>query len=157
MRSRAVAIASRPLSVDRQHARETIEPALVSDECPILRSPPVTREEARHDTVAAPAVPDQQPAGCEHARELANDPPVVSRVEKEAERREQVEHGIESPRPLRGKVSHVALGVAKPLSLTARPRALEQRLGVIESIDVEAGFREQVRVAALAARNVENA
>ena len=157
MRACTVAFASSPLRIDRQHAGETIEPALVSDERPVLRSPPVTREEARHDTIAAPAVPDQHPAGREHSRELADDATVVSRVEKEAERREQVEHGIESARPLRRQRPHVAAGVPQPLPFTARPGSREQGLGVVQPVDVEARFREQMRVAALPARNVENA
>jgi hypothetical protein len=36
-------------------------------------------------------------------------------------------------------------------------RAVEERLGVVEAIDVEPGFREKVRVATLPARHVEDA
>ena len=49
------------------------------------------------------------------------------------------------------------LRVAETRPGSALARALQQLARVIETVDVEAGFGEQVRVASLAARNVEHA
>lgn len=101
-------------------------------------------------------MPYERPARPQHARELPHYPRIFSRVRKEAERREEVEHGIEPPRPPRRQPAHVALSVTEigpgsPLSRNAQQIPRE-----IEAIHVAAGFCQQMCVTTLATRHIEN-
>jgi len=156
MIARARPIGSRPLRGDGQHTRQTVEAPFVGDQRPVPGAPPIAREETRHHAVAAAAVPDEHSARTDDPGELADHPPIIGRIEEEAERREQIEHGIEAAGPARRQPAHVAFRVAQRLSVTTLFRAVEQRLGVVQAIDVEPGFREQVCMAALPARHIED-
>lgn len=146
-----------PPRAHRQHAREPIERPFVRNESAVVRLPPVTAEETRHHAVAAAAVPHQYSAGLQHARKFPDDARVVRRVVEEAERREEIEHAVEAPAPSRRELPHVAAHVAEPRARAPRPGDLQQVRREVESIDVEARFRQQVRVSALTTRNVEDA
>src|SRR5262245_13568340 len=88
-----------PRALDGEEPRERVELAVLRDDGPVLRGPPVAREELGHHAIAAAALPDEEAAGLEDARELADHARIVLRIVKEAEAREEVEHGVESPRP----------------------------------------------------------
>ena len=131
--------------------------ALVRDHRAVVRLPPVAREELRHHAVAAAAVPDQHAAGLEHARELAR-----SRARRRAGSRkkpndgEQIEHRVEAAGPL----AREACACRRACSAgsgpcRARLRDVEEMARVVEPVDVEARFGEQMRVAPLSARHVE--
>ena len=112
--------------------------------------------ESAHHAVAASTVPDQCAARLEHARELGDDARVVARIEKEAERREQVHDRVEPARPARGQPPHVAARVAqrRPRPALLAPR--EQITRVVEPVDIVARLGEQMGVASLAARHVQD-
>jgi hypothetical protein len=155
----ALAAAARALpgGAHGEHAGERVEGALVADHRAVVALPPVALEEARHHAVAAAAVPHEHAARREHARELRDHAPVVARVEEEAERGEEVDDRVEATRPPRRQAAHVAARVAQRASGAARAGGVEQRLGVVEAVDVVAGLGEQVRVAPLPAGAVEDA
>ena len=122
----------------------------------VVRLPPVSSKETAHDAVTASPVPHENPAWPQYASELSNDSRIVSRIDEEAERREEIENGIESSAPTRGQLSHIAARVAeRPASPTLAGKS--QQFGrIIEPVDVESGLGQEVRVTALPARNVED-
>lgn len=153
----AAAAGAAPDRADVELARHRIEAALVGDQRSVLGRPPIALEKAGHHAIAAAAVPDERAVGREDSRELADHAGVVGGIGEEAERREEVEYGIEAAGPPRRQTAHFAAMVAERAPGAALARVLEHLRRVIEAIDVEAGFGEQVCVAALAARAVENA
>ncbi len=102
-------------------------------------------------------MPEENASRLEHARELGEDVSIVSRLGKESERREEVENGAEASGPARRKRPHVASRITEARSGAALARALQEIARVIESVDVESCFGEQVCVASLSAGDVEQA
>ena len=102
-------------------------------------------------------MPHEHAAGLQHTRELVDHATVVRGQREKPERREQIEHRVKASRPARGKFPHVAARVTKQRSGAAMPCALEQFLRVVEAVDVESRFRQQMRVSSLPARDVEDA
>ena len=102
-------------------------------------------------------MPDQDAPGFEHTRKLANNARVVRGMRKEAERGEEVDHRVEPARPFCGQFPHVPASVSQVAAGSAFARNGEQLLGVIEAIDIESVFRQEVSVPSLPARNVQNA
>ena len=104
-----------------------------------------------------PPCQTQHAARLEHARELGEHAAIVGRLGEEAERREQIEHGVEAAGPRAGSARMSPRVYRRRVPVPALSRAREQVARVVEAIDVEAGFGEQMRVASLAARHVEHA
>lgn len=100
-------------------------------------------------------MPHQQPTRLEHATELRDHTDVVAWIQEEAERREQVEHGIEPARPGRRKPSHVAAAIPQVGSYTPIARDLQEFRRVVEAVDAKSRFGQQVCVPPLPARYVE--
>ena len=140
----------------REQARERIKVTLAREDRSVSRSPPVARDEAAGDAVAARTVPEQDAARLQHTRELSDHRRVVERMLEETEAGEQVQHAVEPAVPARRKLAHVAAQVAEPRSRSARLRACEQCWREVEPGDIKTGFGKQVRVAAVAARNIED-
>ena len=101
-------------------------------------------------------MPQERATGFQNARKLTDHTRIVTWIEKEAKRREEIDDCIEAILPSRRQAPHVALCIAKVRSCAASAGDFEQVLGVIEPIDVVSGLGEKVRVPALAARDVEN-
>ena len=101
-------------------------------------------------------MPHQHAARPQHPGELPDDPRVILRVAEEAERREQVEHGVEPPGPARGQRAHVGRGVAEGPAGAALPGEGQQRARIVHAVHVEARLGQQVRVPSLAARAIED-
>src|SRR5919199_2235606 len=137
--------------------RERVERALLREHRPVPRLPPVALQEARHHAVTAPPVPDEHAPGAQYARELRDDPGVVRRIEKEAERGEEVDDRVEAPRPPRRQPPHVAAAVAQRTARASGAGARKQVSRVVERVDVEPSFREKVGVPPLPARHVQHA
>src|ERR1035437_2940905 len=76
-------------------------------------------------------------------------------MREEAETREEVEHGVETPAPFFRQRSHVAALVPDMRAAAARVRVLQKVGGIVEAGDVEARFRKQVGMPSLPARHVE--
>lgn len=157
MNALAAARESLPLRFDGQESAERVERPLLRDDRPIACAPPIARQETRRDAIAAGSVPHQHAARRQDAREFPDDAFVVARVGEEAEGREQVDDGVESPGPGPRQASHVAAPVTQVAAHTATRRGFQQLRRVIETVDVVAGLGQQVRVAPLAAGTVENA
>lgn len=102
-------------------------------------------------------MPDEKPARFQYARELSHDPRIVGRVREEAKGREQVEHRVEPRLPAQRQSAHVSSSVAEIPTGTALSRHSQQIARVVQTVNVVPGFGEQVGMAALTARNVENA
>jgi len=102
-------------------------------------------------------MPDENTVGLQHAREFPNHLCVVARMRKESERREEIEHGVEASLPARRHLAHVAAGVSQIWTDAALAGDSQQIIRVVETIDIESGLRQQMRVPALATRDVENA
>jgi hypothetical protein len=102
-------------------------------------------------------MPNEHPARFEDARELSHNAHVFRGMRKEPERREEIEHCIEPLRPSRRHLPHVASGVSEARTGAALSSNCEQLTGVIQTVHVVSRFGQQVRVAALPARNVEYA
>jgi hypothetical protein len=101
-------------------------------------------------------VPSEDGTWLQHSRELGHDASVVGGIEKESKGCEEIDHRIKAVRPPLGKPPHVAARVAKGVPFTASPSAVEQRCRIVEAVDVEPRLGEEVRVASLAARNIQN-
>lgn len=129
----------------------------MGDERAVVRLPPVAAEEARHHAVAAAAVPDEKAARLENARKFLDHARIVRRLVEEAERREEIEHAVEATGPSRWQLSHVTARIPQSRPRAARPGEFQQVARVVQSIDVESRFGEEVRVATLPARHVEDA
>jgi hypothetical protein len=153
----AIARWSVPARPNREDARQRIEGALVADHRSVIGLPPIPIEEARNDTVPAATMPNEKTTGREDTRELGDHSSIVRRLEEEAKRREEIQHGIEAPAPARRQSTHVASCVSQPRPRAATPGTLEEIARVVEAVDVEAGFSEQVRMPSLSARAVEHA
>jgi len=102
-------------------------------------------------------VPNEHATRPEHPREFRDHRAIVGRVGEKPERCEQVEDCVELSGPFRRQAAHVPAVIAQPLAHSPRPGAREKLGGQIEAVDIEAGFRQQVRMAPLAARNIEDA
>lgn len=83
----------------------------MADHRPIACRPPVAVEEPRHDSIATAAMPDQEPARLQHARELADDARIIGGIEKESERGEEIDCGVEAAAPGRREMPHVTARV----------------------------------------------
>jgi hypothetical protein len=140
----------------RENSGQGIKLALLREQRPVLRRPPIAREKSRHDTIPAAAVPDKNSARLENAREFPDHATVVRWMREEAKGRKEIQYGIESAIPARGHFSHVTTRVAKVWTGTAFPRNGEELTGVIQAIHVESRLGEQVRVPSLPTRYVEN-
>src|SRR4051812_48482028 len=101
-------------------------------------------------------MPDQLTTRLQHPGKLGDDLRVVGGIEKKPKRREQIEHGVKAAGPLGGKLPHVAAGVAEGTRRAAFARDGEEVRRVVESIDVEPSFGEQMRVTPLPAGHVED-
>ena len=145
-----------PAGLDGEDAGERIEAALVADHRPVVGLPPVAREKARDDAVAAPAVPHQCSARREHAGKLGDDARVIGGIGEEAEGGEQVHHRVEPAGPARRQLAHVTARVAQCGPGAALPCLPDQMRRVVQTVDVEAGFGEQMRVASLTAGYVQH-
>ena len=156
MNSRAGLSPALPVGVHGQNAGKRIEFPFLGEKCSVRRRPPVAGQEARHHAVPAATVPDQRPIRLEHARELADDPRVVSRVRKEPKRCEQIENGVEAASPLCWLAAHVTTTVAKRAARSAFPGDRKKIPRVIDSVDIESGFGKKVRVATLSTRYIED-
>ena len=95
--------------------------------------------------------------GLERPRELAQDAPVVARMQKEPERREHVDDGVEPVRPPHGEGPHVAASVVQPLARAQGAGNAQEVRRVVECIHRVASLCEEPGMAALAARHVEDA
>jgi hypothetical protein len=102
-------------------------------------------------------VPDQHSAGFEHALPFGDNALVVARQQKEPERREQVDDGVEACGPSRRQAPHVGARVPERRSGAARPRAVEEVARQIDAVHIEPGLGQQMRMSALTARHVEYA
>src|SRR4029453_18085887 len=101
-------------------------------------------------------MPDDRGARLERTRPLGHNALVIARPQKEAERCEEVHDCVEPARPLRRKTSHVTASVAKRFPGSPQLCTREQVAGQIEPVDVITCLGEQMCVAALPARHVEN-
>ena len=133
-----------------------IESPFLPDHRPVFQRPPVASEESRGDAIARCAVPDENAAGSQHARELVDRPLIVGGIIKESERREQVHDGVEPSPPARGQLLHVRDLVAERLAGAALLRSRDQIAAEVDAGDIESGFGEQMRMSPLPARNVED-
>jgi len=102
-------------------------------------------------------MPYEPPARLQNSGEFPNHPGVIRGMREEAERREKVEHSVETARPLGGHAPHVSARVAKSVAGSALPRDVQKLLRIVEPVDIVAELCQQVRVAALSARNIEHA
>ena len=146
-----------PCRAHRQDAGQYVERPLMPDHRMIVREPPVAIEKAAHDAIAIPAVPDERATWLEHARPFSHDALVITWEQKESERREQVDYGVETRAPTRRERSHVAARVAKRWPRSPLACAIQQLSRKVEPIDVESSFRQQMRVTSLPAWDVEHA
>jgi len=151
----SLALRSPPRRADGENSRQSIERSLVRDQGAVLCLPPVAGEEARHHAVAITPVPDEQPTRLEDARELGDHSRIVRRIAEKAERREEIQHGVKSSSPAGGQFAHVAPQVTESRTGSALFRAREEVRGVVETVDVESCFDEEMRVSSLPARHVE--
>jgi hypothetical protein len=140
-----------------ENTRQPVEPPFVRDESAVGRLPPVAREKPRHDTVTTATMPNENAAGFEHASEFRENNAIVGRLSEKSKRREQIQDCVETARPSRRQLSHVAACVSQSRSRPAVTCTRQQFGRVIEPIDVEARFGEQMCVSALSARHIENA
>ena len=152
----AVRTTTAPRRADGQHAGERVERAFVTDHGVVIGKPPVAGQEAPHDTVAIPPVPDQDASWLEDARPLGHDALIITRQEKEAKGGEEIHHGVEPCGPFRRKAPHVATRVAERFPKSPCLSAGKQLTRQIEPVDVVPCLGEEVCVAALAARDVED-
>jgi len=102
-------------------------------------------------------VPNEDAAGLEHAGKFRENLAVICRLGEKPERCKQVEHRAESSGPACRQCPHVAARVSQSRTSAPIAGARQQVARIIQTVDVEAGFGEQVRVATLAARNIEYA
>jgi hypothetical protein len=93
-------------------------------------------------------VPHEHAAGREHARELGDHSAVVARLEEEAERREQVRHGVEPARSTGRQRRMSAPRVAERASVPRARAACSSRSSSPSPSDVDTRLGEQVRVGA---------
>jgi hypothetical protein len=138
-----------------EHTRKRIELPLLREQRPIGRCPPVALEKPRHHAIPAPAMPDQYSARLQNAGEFPDYAGIVRRVRKESERREEVEHGIETARPPRRHAAHVAARVTKSCPGPVLASDVEKLLRVVEPVDIVAELSQQVRMPTLTARYIQ--
>ena len=122
----------------------------------VVRLPPVALEKASDDAIAAAPVPDECAAWGKHACELIDDASVVGGLNEEAERREEIQDRAEATRPPCRQAPHVSARITESRAGTAGTCSLQQRGGVVHTVDVEARLGEQVRMASLSAWTIEN-
>jgi hypothetical protein len=102
-------------------------------------------------------VPNQDSALFQYACQLPHHLDIVRRMGKKTERSEQVEDGIEPIGPLARQLAHVTLCVTEILTRSASARDGKQLPRIVQTVDVIACLGEQVGVAALPARHIQNA
>ena len=152
----AAPISARPCRSHGQLPRQCVERSLLREHGLIGR-PPIASEKPRHDAVTTAAVPYQDSTRFEHARELFDDPRVIRRMAEESKRGEQVQNSVEAFAPFARQFPHVAARVAK-IGAGSPLTGYRKQLGrVVESIDIVASLRQQMRVATLPTGDVENA
>ncbi|MEO5580452.1 MAG: hypothetical protein ABIR58_07315, partial [Gemmatimonadaceae bacterium] len=78
------------------------------------------------------------------------------RIHEKAERREQIDDRVEPARPFARQLPHVALSVSEARRYAALGGNRKQMLRIVEPVNIEAGFRQQVRVPPLAAGHIED-
>jgi hypothetical protein len=102
-------------------------------------------------------VPNEQPAGTEHAREFPDYSGVIRRVGKEAEGSKEIQNRVEPIAPPVRKLAHVGPRVAQVPASATLPGGRQQLPRIVHAVDIVARFSEQVRVSTLAAWDIENA
>ena len=101
-------------------------------------------------------MPDQYSTLLQHPCKFTNDTNIVTRMGKEAERSEEIDDRVEATRPPRRHFSHVTPSVAERAAFAAAPSNRQQISRVVEAVHIVARFGEQMRMATLPARHVEN-
>lgn len=129
---------------DRQYTRQCIEPALLHYKGPVRCLPGVPGKKSRHYAVSARTLPKKYPPGFQHTCELGDHASIVRRTVKESERREEVYNSVEPARPSRGELAHVSSRVVKRRAFATLLRESNQVARVIDAVDDEAGFSEQM-------------
>src|SRR4051794_33289031 len=136
-------------------AGDRIEGALLEQQPALAHEPPVLLAEGADEPVAVQDLDHEPAAGAQDAADLGQRARVLL-VAEIADRREQVERGVEA------RVGERQLAVVGPLelrpALAGRPACglVDQRLGAVDADRAVAGARERQRVAAEAARRVED-
>ncbi len=85
-------------------------------------------------------MPHQPASGREHPGEFTDDSSVVGWMSEETERCEKIEDYFETVLPSSGQSPHIAVGVSQHRTGSAIARDLQEVLGVVDRIDVVAGF-----------------
>src|SRR5207244_11566212 len=98
-----------------EESGERIELPLLREDG-FTRSPPIASQKSSHHSVATAAMPDENPAGFQHPRKLADDAQIIHRMGEESERGEEIQDRVKSARPTRRHSSHVAPRVAQRMS-----------------------------------------
>src|SRR6267142_1661610 len=101
-------------------------------------------------------MPDKHSSGLEHACELADSAHILRGMGKETKRCKEIQHRIEPSRPSSRHFSHVAARVAKVWPTPALAGDLQQFARIVETVDIVARLREQVRVSSLSTRDVQD-
>ena len=132
---------------------DRVERALLQQQAPLAGALPAGLVEGPHQEVAVHRLDDQPAAGPQHARDLREDLRVVG-VAEVPERGVQVDRGVEGGVRER-QLAVVAEDPPGPVAIGAPLCLLEERRGAVDGGDGEAILRERDRVAAEAARDVE--
>jgi len=144
-----------PGGVNSEHTRERIKLALLGEQGSVRRCPPVALEKSRHHPIPAAAVPYEDSARLQNAGEFPDYSGIVRGVREESERGEEIEHGVETARPPRRQVAHVAACVAKSCARPALASDVEKLLRVVEPVDIVAELSQQVRMPTLTAGYIQ--
>src|SRR4051812_33090450 len=137
-----------------RESRGGVERALLEQQPPLAEHLPVLLVEAAHEQVAMHDLDDESAAGAQDAADLAERARVLL-VAEVAERREEVERRVEARIGERQVAVVGPHELRPPLAAGAARRLVEQRLRAIDADHAIAGARERERVAAEAARHVE--
>jgi len=128
----------------------------VTDDRPVASGPPIPLEKLRHDSIAASAMPHQQPARAKHACKLMDDPRVIGRIKKESERGEEIDDGVEPAGPCGRQATHVGARVFQIGAGSASGRQGEKITRQVDPVNVIASLGEEMCVPPLTAGDVEN-
>ena len=142
--------------VDAEHPGKRVERPLLSDKSAVLRLPPVARKEARHHSVAASPVPDENSSRLENAGEFNDHAGVVRWIVEKPERCEQIHDAVKTTCPRCRQLSHVRAPVMQRRPAAALGGESEKLARVVDAVDAEAGFCQKMSVPSLPARRVEN-
>src|SRR3954467_5490460 len=146
-------------AIDQRHrgggdAGGGVERALLEQQPAFAQQPPVAVGPAQHEQVAVHRLDHQPAAGAQHAADLGEYAGVLLDAEV-AERAEQVQRGIEA-RVRERQLAVVGLHELRPALVPgAAARLTEQRGRAIDAGDPISGTREGDRMAAVAARYVD--